>query len=212
MSDHDHTHPHVHPHPKQPDVEDVPFTEYQVMAQALEELLVEKGLLTADAIRREVESLAAKSSANGARLVARCWVDGEFEKRVLKSVNDAARELGLDVGLIPIYAVKDTSRTHNVIVCTLCSCYPTGLLGESPDWYKSRAFRSRVVREPRAVLAEFGTALPDGVEVRVHDSSAERRYIVIPERPEGTEGMTEEALAALITRDCLIGTAIPSRP
>jgi nitrile hydratase subunit alpha len=206
MSDH----PHVHP--KQPDIEDTPFTEHQVMAQALEELLIAKGVFTADAMRKGLEGISAASPADGARLVARCWVDLDFEARVLRSVNDAAVELGLHVGQIPIHAVKNTPQVHHVIVCTLCSCYPTALLGSSPDWYKSRAYRSRVVREPRAVLEEFGTSIPDDVEVCVHDSTAERRYVVIPVRPAGTEGMSEAELAACVTRDCMIGTALPQVP
>lgn len=200
---------HEHKHPKQPDIEDASFTEYQVMAQALEELLIAQGLFTADGMRQGLEQLAVARPENGARLVARCWVDPAFEERVLRSVNDAAIELGLTTDAIPIHAVKNTPQVHNVIVCTLCSCYPVALLGSSPDWYKSRTYRSRVVREPRAVLEEFGLHLPDDVEVCVHDSSAERRYIVIPMRPAGTEGLNEGELAACITRDCLIGTALP---
>jgi nitrile hydratase subunit alpha len=201
-----------HAHPKQPDIEDAPFTEYQVMAGALEELLIEKKVFTADGMRNGLEGMAAASPANGARLVARCWVDPTFEARVLRSVNDAAVELGLTLGQIPIHAVKNTPQVHHVIVCTLCSCYPIALLGGAPDWYKSRAYRARVVREPRAVLEEFGTHLPDDVEVRVHDSTAERRYVVIPMRPAGTEGMTEADLAACVTRDCMIGTSLPRVP
>ena len=211
MSTH-HEHEHPHTHPKQPDMEDTPFTEYQVMAQALEELLIAKTVFTADGMRQGLEGLGAASPANGARLVARCWVDAAFEAWVLRSVNDAAVELGLTLGQVPIHAVKNTPQVHNVIVCTLCSCYPTALLGSSPDWYKSRAYRSRVVREPRAVLEEFGTHLPADVEVRVHDSTAERRYVVIPMRPAGTEEMVEAELAACVTRDCLIGTALPQIP
>ena len=205
-----HDHPHVHP--KQPDIEDTPYTEHQVIAQALEELLIAKGFFTADAMRKGLEGMSAASPADGARLVARCWADPAFEARVLHSVNDAAVELGLHLGQIPIHAVKNTPQVHNVIVCTLCSCYPSALLGGSPDWYKSRAYRSRVVHEPRAVLEEFGTHLPADIEVRVHDSTAERRYVVIPMRPAGTEGMTEAELAACVTRDCIIGTALPQVP
>ena len=205
-----HDHPHVHP--KQPDLEDGPFTEHQVMAQALEELLIDKGIITAEAMRKGIEALDAPSPADGARLVARCWVDSGFETRVLQSTNAAAVELGFNLGATPIHAVKNTPQVHNVIVCTLCSCYPTTLLGEKPDWYKSRAYRSRIVREPRAVLADFGTCLADDVEVRVHDSTAERRYIVLPLRPEGTSGMTEAELTACVTRDCMIGVALPRIP
>ena len=203
---------HDHPHPHQPDLEDMPASESQRLAQAVEELLVEQGVIGAAEMRRAIEQADARGPASGARLVARCWVDPAFERRALASVNDAARELGLDLGPVEVRAVKDTDRVHNVIVCTLCSCYPVGLLGASPDWYKSREYRSRVVREPRAVLEEFGTTLPADVELRVHDSSADLRYIVIPRRPPGTKGMSEEALGALITRDCMIGTALPAAP
>lgn len=204
-----HDHHHHHPHPKQPDEEEAPFGYHQLMARALEELLVEKGVLTPEQLRRGLEEQAARHPANGTRLVARAWSDPAFDARVRVDVNAAARELGLNPGDIPIRAVYDTPQEKNVIVCTLCSCYPTGLLGESPDWYKSRAYRSRVVREPRVVLEEFGTRVPKEVEVVVHDSTAELRYIVVPQRPAGTEFLDEEGLAALLSRDCLIGTALP---
>jgi nitrile hydratase subunit alpha len=203
---------HLHVHPTQPDLEDTPFTEYQVMAQALEELLIAKGMITAEAMRQGIEAMDAPNPADGARLVARCWVDPAFEARMLESVNVAAKELGLNPGQTPIHALKDTPQVHHAIVCTLCSCYPAALLGEKPDWYKSRAYRSRVVREPRTVLEEFGTHVPDDIEVRVQDSTAEHRYIVLPVRPEGTDGMTEAELAACVTRDCLIGVALPRIP
>ena len=203
---------HQGPHPFQPDIEDSAASESELLAIAVEELLIQQGVISAKDMRRALESADSRSPAAGARLVARCWVDPAFERRTLGSVNDAARELGLDLGPVQVRAVKDTDRVHNVIVCTLCSCYPVALLGASPDWYKSRAYRSRVVREPRAVLAEFGTRLPDDVEVRVHDSSADLRYLVIPRRPPGTEQMDEEALATLVTRDCMIGTALPEPP
>jgi nitrile hydratase len=205
-----HDHPSVHP--TQPDLEDAPCSEYQVMAQALEEILLAKGLITAEAMRQGIEAIDAPNPADGARLVARGWVDPAFEGRMLESVNAAAKELGLNLGQTPIHALKDTPQVHHVIVCTLCSCYPSVLLGEKPDWYKSRAYRARVVREPRTVLAEFGTHLPDNIEVRVQDSTAEHRYIVIPVRPEGTDGMSEAELAACVTRDCLIGVALPRAP
>ena len=199
----------AHRHPNQPDVEDSPATTYQVMARALEELLIEKGVLTPEDLRRLIEAADARGPATGARLIARAWTDEGFGTRLLESVNQAAPELGIDAGTTPIIAVESTRAVHNVIVCTLCSCYPTMLLGSPPDWYKSRAYRSRVVREPRAVLAEFGTEIGAEIEVRVHDSSADLRYIVIPMRPEGTDGFDEEALARLVTRDCMIGTAVP---
>jgi nitrile hydratase len=197
------------PHPRQPDLEDQPYDHYQLMAQAVGELLVEKGVFTADDLRRTIESIDARSPADGARLVARAWLDPAFKARVREDINAATLELGIDAGAVPIRALENTAGLHNVVVCTLCSCYPRGLLGLPPDWYKARAYRSRTVREPRAVLAEFGTSIPDEVEIRVHDSTADLRYLVLPMRPSGTEDMSEEALAALVTRDCLIGTAVP---
>ena len=149
-----------HRHPHQPDIEDRPFEYYQVMAEAVGELLIEKGVLSAGELRRAIEDLDARSPALGARVVARAWVDPDFKARLLENANAAAAELGIDAGAIPIRALESTGKLHNVVCCTLCSCYPRLLLGVPPDWYKSRAYRSRVVREPRAVLAEFGTALP----------------------------------------------------
>ena len=203
---------HEHRHPNQPDTEDSPIVEYRVMAQAVSELLMEKGVFTAAAARAMTEALSDKKPGNGARMIARGWLDPAYEARVLASVNEAAPELGYDPGTTRIIAVRNTPDVHNVIVCTLCSCYPVSLLGASPDWYKSRAYRSRVVREPRAVLAEFGTHIADHVTVRVHDSSADLRYLVIPMRPAGTEAKDEAELASLITRDCMIGTALPKVP
>ena len=196
-------------HPNQPDIEDSPFTVYQVMARAVEELLIETNTFSAADVRRTAEALSAQDPADGARMVARAWIDPEFEARMLADCKGAAAELGIDAGDTPIIAVKNSPAVHNVIVCTLCSCYPRMLLGASPEWYKSRAYRSRVVREPRAVLAEFGTQIPNGVEVRVHDSSADLRYMVLPMRPAGTASLDEAALAGLVTRDCMIGTAVP---
>ncbi len=201
-------HDHHHPHPMQPDIEDQPFEYYQLMAEAVGELLIEKGVFSAAELRKTVESIDARSPADGAKAVARAWVDPAFKARLLDDANTAAGELGIDAGAIPIKVVENTPRTHNVICCTLCSCYPRLLLGLPPDWYKARAFRSRVVREPRAVLLEFGTVLPDDIEVKVHDSTADLRYMVLPLRPGGTEGMSEAELAALVTRDCMIGTAV----
>ena len=206
---HDHEHAAGHRHPNQPDIEDRPFEYYQVTAEAVGLLLIEKGVLSADELRRAIEDLDGRSPALGARVVARAWLDQGFRARLLENVNAAAAELGIDAGAIPIRALENTRHLHNVICCTLCSCYPRMLLGVPPDWYKSRAYRSRVVREPRAVLAEFGTHIPDDVEVRVHDSTADLRYMVLPARPAGSEALSEDQLAALVTRDCMIGTAVP---
>lgn len=199
---------HHHPHPQQPDIEDQPFDYYQIMAEAVGELLIEKGVFSAADLRRTVEQIDARSPADGARVVARAWLDPAYKERLLDDANAAAEELGIEVGAIPIRVVENTGRVHNVVCCTLCSCYPRLLLGLPPDWYKARAFRSRVVREPRAVLAEFGTIVPDDVEVRVHDSTADLRYMVLPLRPEGSESLSEPELANLVTRDCMIGTAL----
>ena len=204
---------HGHDHrTHQPDLEDQPYTRYMALTEAVTALLQDKAIFTADELRRTLESIDSRSPADGARLVARAWLDREFRARVLEDVNAAAAEVGIDAGGIPIRAVANDPATHNVIVCTLCSCYPRLLLGPSPDWYKARAYRSRVVREPRAVLAEFGLVVPGDKAVVVHDSTAELRYLVVPERPAGTEGWSEADLAALVTRDCLIGTAVPRLP
>lgn len=208
MTSHTHGH-HPHPHPKQPDIEDQPFDYYQIMAEAVGELLIEKGIVSAAELRRMVESIDSRSPADGAKVVARAWVDPAYKERLLADGNAAAEELGIDAGAIPIRIVANTERVHNVICCTLCSCYPRLLLGLPPDWYKARAYRSRVVREPRAVLEEFGTIVPDDIEIRVHDSTADLRYMVLPRRPAKTEQLTESELAALVTRDCMIGTALP---
>ena len=212
MSDsHGHSHPHA-PHPFQPDVEDAPLTHHQILGQAVAELLIEKGIFSGDDLRRVLEAIDARSPADGAKVVARAWVDPDFKARLLADTNAAAAELGIDAGTIPITTVENTPGVHNVIVCTLCSCYPRLLLGLPPDWYKSRAYRSRLVREPRAVLAEFGTVLSDDIEVRVHDSTAELRYLVLPMRPAGSEEMDEAELAGLVTRDCMIGVTLPDGP
>lgn len=211
--DHDHSHNHDHePHPYQPDIEDAPYTDRMVMAQAVEELLIEKGVFTADQMRAQIESVDSRSPSMGAQVIARAWTDPEFKARLLEDVNAATDELGIDAGHIPIRAVENTDDVHNVIVCTLCSCYPRLLIGLPPDWYKSRAYRSRTIKEPRTVLSEFGTELPEDIEVRVHDSTADLRYMVLPQRPDGTDGWDEEALQNLVTRDSMIGVSLPKSP
>jgi nitrile hydratase len=178
---------------------------------ALVARLEAKGIVTDAEIDRTIEALLGHATpANGAALVARAWVDRRFAERLLADANAAIAELGLDMthwAAVKLRAVANTDRVHNVIVCTLCSCYPIALLGSSPSWYKSAEYRARVVREPRAVLAEFGVQLDPDVEVRVWDSTADLRYIVVPRRPEGTESLTEQELAARVTRNALIGTA-----
>ncbi|MEV7070010.1 nitrile hydratase subunit alpha [Streptomyces sp. NPDC093990] len=175
----------------------------------LETLLEEKGLITGERLDEAIDAFLAESSpANGARVVARAWTDDAYRARLLADGTAAVRELGyMDGSYQRLRVVENTDSLHNVVVCTLCSCYPLRLLGPSPSWYKSEAYRSRVVREPRAVLREFGLELPAATEITVWDSSAETRYMVLPRRPEGTAGLGEEELAALVTRNALIGTA-----
>jgi len=212
MSRHDDHHDHSGPHPLQPDIEDAGFTRRQVMTTAVAELLMEKGVFSAAEFRAQLERMDAKQPADGARMIARAWVDPAYKRRMLTDVNAAAAELGLDAGHIPIRAVENTPALHNVVVCTLCSCYPRMLIGLPPDWYKSRAYRSRTIKEPRMVLKEFGTEIADEVEVRVHDATADLRYMVLPMRPVGTAHLTEDDLSALVTRDCMIGVAVPKAP
>jgi nitrile hydratase len=207
-SHHDSSHHDDHPHPTDPDASDR-LTYHQTMEIAVRELLIEKGIVTADEVRRQVEDMDGRNAGMGASMVARAWVDPAYKQRMLADGNAAAEEVGLDHGLYKLVVVENTPRVHNVIVCTLCSCYPRWLLGLPPDWYKSRSYRSRVVREPRSVLREFGLDLPDDVTVRVHDSNADMRYLVLPMRPARTEGLDEAALAALVTRDSMIGVTVP---
>jgi nitrile hydratase len=180
---------------------------------AIRELLLEKGVLSQDDIQAQIEYMDARSPANGARLVARAWVDPAFKQKLLSDPKAACADLGVDAsGLVEFVVLENTERVHNLVVCTLCSCYPRPILGRPPDWYKSFAYRSRAVVEPRAVMREFGTELPSDMEVRVFDSSADIRYLVLPMRPSGTEDMTEEQLAALVTRDSLIGVTQAKQP
>ena len=207
MSEHDHDHDHPH----EPIAGDgLPAA---ARAQALEELLVEKGVVSRTEVREEIDWLVSRSPADGARLIARAWVDPEFKQRLLADARKAALELGLDPGPSPVVmAVENTETVHHMVVCTLCSCYPRALLGPPPAWYKSLPYRSRAVSDPRGVLTEFGVELDEGVELRVLDSTANIRYLVVPRRPEGTEGLGEEELAALVTRDSMIGVSRPAVP
>jgi nitrile hydratase alpha subunit len=180
-------------------------------ARALEELLVEKGVLRREEVRQGIDWLVSRTPADGARLVARAWVDPDFKQRLLEDARAAALELGLDPGPSPVVvAVENTENVHHMVVCTLCSCYPRALLGPPPDWYKSLPYRTRAVSDPRGVLTEFGLELDDDVELRVLDSTADIRYLVIPRRPSGSDGLSEEELAALVTRDSMIGIAEPA--
>ena len=189
-----------------------PLSYFQLMEVTLRELLVEKGLLTEEQIRAGVENMRGRTPERGAKVVARAWTDPAFKERLLKNGTKGCEELGLDVPALKLVVVENTPQVHNVIVCTLCSCYPRMLLGIPPDWYKSRAYRSRMVKEPRVVLAEFGLQLKEDIQVRVHDSTADMRYLVLPMRPAGTDGWSEERLAALVSRDSMIGVALPKSP
>jgi nitrile hydratase subunit alpha len=198
---HDHEHEHGH-------------SDVALRTRAIESLLIEKGLLTTAAIDRLVSAYENDIGPMlGARVVAHAWVDGKFKQRLLAHGTQAMAELG--VGGFSgenMVVVENTPGVHNVVVCTLCSCYPWSVLGLPPTWYKSPEYRSRVVREPRAVLKEFGLDLPAHKAVKVWDSSAEIRYLVLPERPAGTEQMSEAALAELVTRESMIGTGVPKQP
>jgi nitrile hydratase len=209
---------HHHDAPKNPyhesartDAQNMELTE---RVQKIESLLVEKGIVASDALDKLVDIYENDlGPMNGAQVVAHAWVDPEFKKRLLENATAAIAELGFG-GLQGehMIAVENTPEVHNVVVCSLCSCYPWPVLGLPPTWYKSAAYRSRVVIDPRSVLAEFGTELDDSVEVRVWDSSAEVRYLVIPERPAGTEDLSEQELAELVSRDAMIGVSKVSAP
>jgi len=189
-----------------------PLSYFQLMEVSLRELLVEKGIVTNEQVDATVEDMRNRTPERGAKVVARAWVDAGFKQRLLENGTKACEELGLDVPALKLLAVENTPQVHNAIVCTLCSCYPRMLLGIPPEWYKSRNYRSRMVREPRAVLAEFGLQIPETTQIRVHDSTADMRYIVLPMRPAGTEGWNEERLATLVNRDSMIGVAVPKGP
>jgi nitrile hydratase len=203
-----------HDHEAHASVRDDPeLTYYAKRVDAIQVLLIERGVLTADEVRRQIEDMDSRTPALGARVVARAWVDPGFKARLLADAKAACAELGIDTGsLATLVAVENTERVHHVVVCTLCSCYPRAILGLPPDWYKSLNYRSRVVVEPRSVLKEFGLELDANVEVRVLDSTADMRYLVIPARPAGTEHMGQDELARLVTRDSMIGVATVRPP
>src|SRR4051812_26200947 len=186
-----------------------PLSYFQLMEVTLRELLVEKGLITEEQVSRQVEDMRSRTPERGAKVVAKAWTDPAFKQKLLKNGTEACETLGLDVAPMRLVVVENTPRVHNVIVCTLCSCYPRPLLGIPPEWYKSRSYRSRMVKEPRAVLDEFGLKIKDDVQIRVHDSTADMRYMVLPMRPAGTDGWSEERLASLVNRDSMIGVALP---
>ena len=190
----------------------VASTYYQFLEISVRELLIEKGVLSVEDIRNAVEEMDSRGPELGAQVVARAWVDPQFKQSLLQAATAAVKALGIDIGPLQLLVVENTTEVHNLIVCTLCSCYPRTLLGLPPDWYKSREYRSRAVREPRAVLREFGTDIPDEVEVRVHDSTADLRYLVLPQRPAGTGHLSEDELGALVKRDSMIGVTVVQGP
>jgi len=185
---------------------------YEIMSRSMQELLEAKGVVTADEIRRRMEIFEEDFPYRGSRVIARAWADPAFKARLLKDGKAACAEMDVELEATRLIAVENTPDVHNVIVCTLCSCYPRELLGMPPTWYKSDNYRARVVREPRSVLKEFGTVLPNHVTLRVHDSNADMRYVVIPMRPRETKGWSEEQLAEILTRDTLVGVTVPRVP
>jgi nitrile hydratase len=196
-----------HEHPKHE------LSHHAKRAYAIRDLLIEKGVLSQEEIQQAIDYIESRSPANGARLVARAWVAPTFKQRLFTDPKAACAEMGIDAsGLNEFVVLENTDKVRHLIVCTLCSCYPRPILGRPPDWYKSLNYRKRAVVEPRAVMREFGQDVPDDVEVRVHDSSADIRYLVIPIRPAGTEGLSEEELASLVTRDSLIGASGALQP
>ena len=200
MSDH-------HPH------EATTTSPYAARIRAIEALLLEKSVLTEPEVQDKISYMEARSPANGAKLVARAWVDDDFKELLLSDGKAAASALGMHPAHpAEFVVVENTPEVHNLIVCTLCSCYPRAILGRPPDWYKSFEYRSRAVREPRAVMREFGFEPPEGAEVLVHDSTADVRYMVLPMRPSGTEDLDDQELARLVTRDSLVGASVPQAP
>ena len=202
---HEHLSPSGHPYRKD---NDEPLTYWQTMEISIRELMIEKGKFSALEITEQIDLMDSRSPAHGAAVVAKAWVDPEFKKRLLQNGAKTVAEIGFDLGPMHLVAVENTTDIHNLVVCTLCSCYPRNLLGLPPDWYKTREYRRRAVKEPRSVLAEFGVILPERTTIRVHDSTADMRYIVIPKRPESISGLTEAELASLVTRDSMIGTGL----
>jgi nitrile hydratase len=209
VSTQDHKHDHEHDH-----AADSELSQIQLRVRALETILTEKGYIDPAALDRIVEAHETRiGPRNGALVVAKAWADADFKRRLLQDATAAANSLGY-VSLVGAHliAIENTADRHNMVVCTLCSCYPWEVLGLPPVWYKSAPYRSRAVIDPRGVLKDFGVTLPAETEIRVWDSTAETRFIVLPMRPPGTEGWSEQKLAELVTRDCMIGTGLPKRP
>ena len=196
----------AHHHTPAPDAGDTKPCYYEIMETAIRELLIEKRVIDAGEIPLMLEVMDSRTPALGAKVVARAWVDPEFRSRLLANGRAACEELGIDFFEDTQFIVlENTDKVHNLIVCTLCSCYPREIMGLPPDWYKLKPYRARAVKEPRSVLAEFGTIIPEDVEIRVSDSTAMVRYLVLPQRPQGTDNWSEKQLASLVTRDAMIG-------
>jgi|TARA_B110000114_G_C15097347_1_gene402395 nitrile hydratase len=198
-------------HPFRAD-DDTKLSYWQVMEIAVRELLIEKGHISASQVHEQINRMDARSPANGATIVARAWTDPQFKAALLTNAGQTSRDMGFDIGPMQLIVVENTNSVHNVVVCTLCSCYPRNLLGLPPDWYKSRAYRSRTVVEPRKVLSEFGVEIAPDVQVRVHDSTADMRYLVLPAKPAEANGVSETLLANWVTRDSMIGVGLPRAP
>jgi nitrile hydratase len=198
-------------HPFRSD-DDTKLSYWQVMEIAVRELLIEKGHISASQVHEQINRMDARSPANGATIVARAWTDPQFKAALLTNAGQTSRDMGFDIGPMQLIVVENTNSVHNVVVCTLCSCYPRNLLGLPPDWYKSRAYRSRTVVEPRKVLSEFGVEIAPDVQVRVHDSTADMRYLVLPAKPAEANGVSETLLANWVTRDSMIGVGLPRAP
>lgn len=205
---HDHDSDHDHDHPHAPIETEEPQGYYQHLAEALRTLFIEKDMITADGMRALIEKIDERSPAVGASVVARAWKDPDFKAQLLRAGKKTIEEeMGIEAMEADIVVIENTPEIHNVVVCTLCSCYPVFMLGRPPDWYKSYSYRSRSVRDPRGVLSEFGTTISPDREVRVHDSTADMRYLILPMQPAGTEDWSEEDLAAIVTRDTMVGVA-----
>jgi nitrile hydratase len=213
-TDHDHHHDHGGHGPHGPPADEGgPPTEFEILEQAVRELLIEKGVTTAGALQRQIENQESRSPALGAKVVARAWVDPAYRQMLLTDARAALQVMNIDASnTLELVVLENTAELHHVVVCTLCSCYPRMILGVPPAWYKSKAYRSRVVVDPRGVLGEFGLDLPDSVRVRVVDSTADLRYLILGQRPAGTAGWTEEQLARLVTRDSMVGVGRPLTP
>ena len=202
--------PHDHHHG--PSIDPTRLARYQNLAKAVTELLIEKNIISSDEIDDAIKRMDERGPALGARMVARAWANSHYKESRLSDGSAAAEALGIPVDGTKLVVVENTEKVHNLVVCTLCSCYPRNILGLPPRWYKSTPYRARAIKEPRKVLKEFGTIIPESVSVRVHDSTADMRYMVLPARPTNTAGWNEERLGELVTRDSMIGVKAAITP